>query len=178
MYAYRYQLTRGESSGLKTISYKTEAARDKRAETYANLDNEAVMVFDYVRQDGDQHHRWWMTRMVKPNPATRALVAYDEWKAERAELNERENVLSTSPDYDPVDADEWHASDDSGIELLDALADALAASEDKRLAMRDGVLHLWNHQGGWIPGAAHSGLAAILGLPNSATLEASEKRRK
>jgi hypothetical protein len=57
--------------------------------------------------------------------ATELVALYDEWRTERTELSEREWAESGDPEWNPVDADEWHDSDDAGIELLHEFAAAL-----------------------------------------------------
>jgi hypothetical protein len=122
MYAYRFQLTRGEAGGWKTVSYKTETARDAAAQRWANEDGEGVLLFEYRQEPSDTFPKWWNTGVIKPTntPTAQALAEYDEWQDARVELSRRE---ATDP-YG-VSSSEWGDSDDRGVDIAHRLATVL-----------------------------------------------------
>ncbi len=54
-----------------------------------------------------------------------ALVDYDQWEADRRKVTKRED-----DPYDLPSASEWAASDDTAVELLRSLVDAVRDAAD------------------------------------------------
>lgn len=72
-----------------------------------------------------------MTDVLAPT-VSEILSEYDEWEAEREDLNRREDTPGVY-----VKPDEWHNSDDLAVSLLRALADAVHAQRPTPAAMHE-----------------------------------------